>query len=124
MRAKLVHGTNSMTWANKVLPTYMRAPWGSQSGESTRFLANEVQVAAGFPSDFANASLDPDVVGDDRIRRQFAAVPHGVEAHGDRPGHLHLDPNALRCDCALAHREHAKRQSPAKRELALRACAL
>src|SRR5258708_39834120 len=44
MRAKLVHGTNSMTWANKVLPTYMRAPWGSQPKESTRFLPNKVQV--------------------------------------------------------------------------------
>jgi hypothetical protein len=44
MRAKLVHGTNSMTWANKVLPTYMGAPRGSQARESTRFLENEVQV--------------------------------------------------------------------------------
>ena len=44
MRAKLVHGTNSMTWANSVLPTYMRTPRGSQPGESTRFLEIQVQV--------------------------------------------------------------------------------
>ena len=57
MRAKLVHGTNSMTWANKVLPIYMRAPWGSQPRESTRFLANAVQVGTKLnrPAARANA---------------------------------------------------------------------
>src|SRR3981081_1006020 len=57
MRAKLVHGTNSMTWANRVLPTYMRTPRGSQPGESTRFLARKVQVGTkrNQPTSRANA---------------------------------------------------------------------
>src|SRR5450631_1796782 len=57
MRAKLVHGTNSMTWANKVLPTCMRTPRGSQPEETTPFLANEVQIGTkrNRPATRANA---------------------------------------------------------------------
>src|SRR5260370_29822420 len=57
MRAKLVHGTKSMTWANKILPTCMRTPRGSQPEETTPFLANEVQIGTkrNRPATRANA---------------------------------------------------------------------
>ena len=46
VHAKLVHGTNSMTWAIKVVQTYARALRSGQAQETTRFLANAVQVGA------------------------------------------------------------------------------
>src|SRR3981081_3561663 len=74
MRAKLVHGTNSMTWANRVLPTYMRTPRGSQPGESTRFLARKVQVGTkrNQPTSRANARS----LARDRSFNRTVVTPH------------------------------------------------
>src|ERR1700751_4709736 len=44
MRAKLVQGTNSMIWANRVLPTFTAAPRGCQSRETTYYLVVRIQI--------------------------------------------------------------------------------
>lgn len=84
MRAKLVHETNSMTWANKVLPTYMRTPRSSQAREATRFLEIEVQIGAkqNQPAASANAcSVDPGISFDRTVMtctKRLASARYGM----------------------------------------------